>query len=126
MAHSEGVKAAAMAALLAGQGIGEVAKSFKVPRTTVNDWYREASGLTEKNRHKKGSRIAELVEALLETNLETLRLQSASFRDEAWFKGHPPSDVAILHGVVADKTFRILDAYRGDTEEAADDGGTPV
>jgi transposase-like protein len=107
-AHSDEVKAQAMAALLTGQGVAEVAKAYKLPERTVRDWLNSPE--FAEVRHKKRDRIGELLGDYVETNLVTLKAQSEHFRDKAWLSRQPASELAVLHGVIADKTIRILEA----------------
>lgn len=119
MAHDPEVQAAVMAALLEGQGVRELSRSFKIPVQTVSKWKKGigASRVSTKKVDTKRSRIQDLVESLLETNLETLRLQSLGFRDAGWLADQTAPGVAVLHGVLADKTFRILDSLRPSGKE---------
>ncbi len=54
--------------------------------------------------------VEQLVAELLTANLETLTAQAIIFRDSAWLKSQPAGEVAVLYGVMADKTIRILEA----------------
>jgi transposase-like protein len=119
MAHSDDIKAACMAALLAGQGVDAVSKMFKIPQQTVSDWKKACQ--SGKYGIKKRA-ISEIVLGLLEENLETLRTQVVAFRNEKWLADQSASEVAVLHGVIADKTFRILDSFV-ETEEPEDSTG---
>lgn len=62
-----------------------------------------------------------LVEAYLGEILVTLRIQARQFAEPAWLARQPAADLAVLHGVVADKAFRILAALEDAGEPATDE-----
>lgn len=107
--YSEETKAAAMSALLAGQSVSEVAKKYEIPVGTVKGW-RSKAGADQPVPTLKKTKIGELLVEYLETNLATLRVQSEKFGDPSWIEKQPASEMAVLHGVMADKTVRILEA----------------
>ena len=55
-------------------------------------------------------RIGALIVDYLEQALETLSAQARTFADESWLRKQDASELAVLHGVLADKTIRILEA----------------
>lgn len=105
-AHSDDVRAQVMAALLSGQAMSFVAEAFAIPIQTVSRWAR-SEGLG--GRENKND-IGDLIRAYLDENLETLRAQAEFARDPDWLRGQPASEFAVLHGVLADKAIRILEA----------------
>ena len=106
--HSDDVRAAVMAALLAGQGVSEVAAHYKLPVETVSTWGRSVD--FAEVRTKKENDFGDLLARYLETTLTTLREQARFFRNPEWLAKQSASDLAILHGVLADKAFRIFEA----------------
>ena len=107
--YDDHTKAAVMAALLAGQSISQVAEQYNIPRGTVAVW----SAQTDRSQPVANTKKAELgdliVEYLRET-LTTLTEQQRHFRDKAWLKQQPADQLAVLHGVSADKGIRLLAA----------------
>ena len=105
-----------MAALLAGQSVCSVAKQYNLPKGTVSGWRHQAEGVASGATQKKeiGDRLLEYLQA----SLTTLTAQVRAFSDEEWLKKQPASEVAVLHGVIADKAIRLLEALA----ENADDG----
>lgn len=117
--HNDETKAAVMAALLTGQSVSEVAKQYKVPRGTVARWSSEVNKDTNETfRNTKRERIGELIVSYLEEGLITLQEQVKVFRNEEWIKKQGASELAVLHGVIADKQIRLLEALAGDEEES--------
>lgn len=116
MTHTDEVKAAAMAALVAGQSISEVAKKYKIPRGTVSNWAGRVrrNGCVSPTTKKE---IGKLLLEYLETNLAALKAQARVFADESWIAKQDASDLAILHGVCTDKAVRLLEALDRGTEQ---------
>ena len=95
-----------MAALLAGQGVSELANQYNLPSSTVSRWKREAGGAVTAD-------IGELLLAYLQENLKTLKEQAVVFRDVEWLKGQDASSLGVLHGILTDKAVRLLESLSG-------------
>jgi transposase-like protein len=110
--YSDETRAAVLAALLTGQSVSAVAKEYKIPTGTVKSW--KSREITNADAvpvaTQKKEQIGELLLSYLHQNLETLRQQAKVFGDEDWLKKQHASDAAVLHGVMADKTIRLLEA----------------
>ena len=107
-AHSDETKSAVMAALLAGQSVSSVAEEFKIPLPTICTW--AASHDFEEVRTKKGELIEDLTCSYLSTLLTSLRSQAEIFGKAEYLNKQPAAEAAVLHGVMADKAFRLLSA----------------
>ncbi len=103
------VKAAVMAALLQGQSVSSLAKEYSIPKGTISNW-KNHDGVQKNRTQKKQEEIGELLIELLHTNLVTLRVQSEFFQTEKWLSKQDAAGVAVLHGVVTDKSVRLLEA----------------
>lgn len=103
--HDPEVRAAAMAALLAGQGVTEVARKYQLPKSTVSRWRRDA-----REAAGRSDDVGELLLDYLRENLTTLRVQAVAFRDVEWLREQPADQAAVLHGVLTDKAVRLLEA----------------
>jgi transposase-like protein len=109
-AHSDDTKARVIAALLAGCGVVEIAREMKLPHNTVSDYKKEIpEEKFDELRRKKGERLDDLVYDYLVQNLETLRAQSKAVSDASYINEQPAGEMATLHGVIADKTIRLLE-----------------
>ena len=115
--YSPETKAAALAALLQGQSVRGVATEYRIPVGTVMAWSAELRRDPEvmpSTSHavaiRKKEEIGHLLLEYLHTNLETLRQQSLMFRDPKWLQKQSAEGVAVLHGVLTDKTIRLLEA----------------
>lgn len=115
------MKAQAMAALLQGQSVSSVAKEYKVPKGTVSGWktqaFNQVNGVADKATQKKEI-IGDLLISYISSSLETLQKQVKAFSNEEWLKKQSASEVAVLHGVIADKAIRLLEALAGEAEES--------
>lgn len=116
--HSDETRAACMAALLTGQSISSVAREYKIPKGTVGDWskhIRHSADLVGTIPTQKRP-IGEQLMGYLHAALDTLTKQAVVFGDTNWLKKQPANELAILHGVLADKTIRLLEALSASAE----------
>jgi transposase-like protein len=92
----------------------EVARDLGLPESSIRNWKRTLTPeqIAEINA-RKGQRLDDLVFDYLQENLTTLRAQSKLLRDESYVTKQPASEMATLHGVMADKTIRLLEAVAG-------------
>lgn len=124
-AYSEELRGAVMAALLTGQSVSSVAKQYNLPKGTVSKWKSKAADMVEsfqKSDPKKAQMGALLLDYLGEA-LKTLKKQVMAVGDENYIKQQPASEIAVLHGVIADKSIRLLEALADDEAEADEEGG---
>jgi transposase-like protein len=117
--YSDEVKARCLSALLSGQTFSQVASAFGVPIGTLKSW-KQRSGLASPtaDASAKRERIGGLLLEYLEEGLITLREQVKIFRDPTWLKTQSAGEAAVLHGVIADKQIRLLEALADDTDAA--------
>jgi len=110
-------KAAVMAALLEGQSVSSVARQYKIPKGTVSGWKQKALNTgVEGVATQKKEEIGDLLLVYLRQNLQTLTAQSEHCQNKKWLERQSAESLAVLHGVLADKTVRLLEAI-----SAADD-----
>ena len=112
--YTDEVKAAVMAALLAGQSISSVAKQYKIPEGTVKSWSANRVRPDTVASSTAKREIGDLILKYLAQLLRTLEIQAKVFADEKWLSGQSASEAAVLHGVLADKGIRLLEALAGD------------
>lgn len=107
-----------MAALLAGQSVSQVADEYDIPRSTVANWSAKVNqaGVPTVPDTKR-EEVGELLLEYLRTNLEALTAQAKVFADERWIRQQGASEAAVLHGILTDKSIRLLEAMaRAQTE----------
>lgn len=119
-AYSEEIRAAVLADLMTGSSLNATARKFGVDRNTIRRWRGDA-GLTVPPpvALEKRANLGEQLYGYLEDSIGALRSQLAVFADPDWLKKQSAAELAILHGVVADKTARLLAAARpGEPDDA--------
>lgn len=107
-----------MAALLTGQSVSSVASEYKVPKGTVGHWSKQVrinADIVSDIRTQKEPIGIKLM-GYLRAALDTLTKQAVVFGDTNWLKKQPANELAILHGVLADKTIRLLEALSTSAE----------
>lgn len=100
-----------MASLLAGQGVCEIAAQYNLPESTVTEW-KSTLSLEQfvEIRRKKGEKIERLLFSYLTQTLETLEAQAKVVSEREYIVKQPADSLAVLHGVMADKSIRLLEA----------------
>lgn len=117
--YDPAVKAAATAALMAGQSINSVAREYNLPKGTVGDWKDAA------NAHSDGvgsdptqkDEVGNALLGYLRANLHALRVQAELFADRAWLEKQEAQEIAVLHGIMTDKAVRLLEALSAGESE---------
>jgi hypothetical protein len=107
--HGADKKARTIHALLTGASIADVVEAEHLSPATVSAWRAEGAARLG-YVPEKAAELDGLLLAYLRTGLATLVLQAEQFADAAWYKRGSPADAAVLHGVLADKLLRILEA----------------
>ena len=107
-----------MAALLAGQATDAVAKEYNLPAATVRSWKsRQQNGESVATvATQKKERIGELLIDHLAMSLETMQKQVRFAGRESWLEKQSAENLAVLYGVTADKTIRLLEALGANTD----------
>lgn len=109
--HSDEVQAQVMAALLAGQGVSEVATQYKLDKSIVSRLKsRIPADKLQQVATKKGEEIESLLFGYLTETLTTLKEQAVIAREREYVIKQPAGELAVLHGVMADKSIRLLEA----------------
>lgn len=101
------VKARALASLLAGDTPRHVSEDLGIPFETVKSWRR---------RLKRGElqlvapqkRAGDLLGESVEASLGAMISQSERVADPEWLRQQSAGELAVLHGVMFDKTLRVL------------------
>lgn len=106
--YSPEVRAAATAALLAGQSVSSVAEQYNIPKGTVSNW-KNRTGVPS-GETQKGSQIGDLLVQLLESNIRGLISASSVLRDQSWVREQGAAELGTLIGITHDKVIRMLEA----------------
>jgi transposase-like protein len=126
--HSPEVRAAAIAALLAGQSVSAVAKEYNLPKGTVSNWknHGPVQGGSDAKRTQKATEripIGELLNTLVEENLKALIAGARLTQDLTWLRTQGATEVGTLLGITCDKTVRMLEAMAKSRAEAEGESG---
>jgi transposase-like protein len=109
--HSDKTRGEALAALLEGQAVSEVAKKYKLPKATVSDIKRSIdSEEFEQVRTKKQEALAELIEGHLHASLKAATELASQASDANWRFKQDADKLGVLYGILTDKAVRILEA----------------
>lgn len=119
--YSPETKAAVLAALLEGQSINSVAREYNIPSGTISSWHKR-QGAAKNAVQKKSDEIGNLLLEYLATNLKTLKIQSEQFQDTKWLSKQNAADAAVLHGVLTDKSVRLIEAMSSVTNDSTTNG----
>lgn len=121
-AHSDETRSAVMAALLAGQGVNEVAREYKIDPSIVSRW-RKSIPETQLQQVaiEKKEHIGDLVEKHLRASLIACERIAQITNDDVWLSKQSGDSLAVFYGVLSDKSLRLLEAAqnaaRANTEQ---------
>lgn len=105
--YSEEERAAALAdVVLLGQGA--TAAKYDIPRQTLATWQRKYEIIHDSALKK--DRIGALAASYLEANLQALTAQAYVASQPDYINRQSADNLAVLHGVMADKSIRLLEA----------------
>ena len=123
--HSDETRAKVLADLALGKSAAQIARERGIDKALIGRWKKaaELQGLQpvatlKKSESENGSPdaqsdLGQLVAKYLESSLNALAAQMKVAADETYIRKQPASELAVLHGVIADKGFRLLEAaYR--------------
>jgi hypothetical protein len=114
--HSDETKAEALAALMAGQGVSEVAKKYKLPHSTVSGLKKTLSSEQfDEVRRKKQESLAELIEGHLHASLKAATELAGQASNADWRNKQDADKLGVLYGILTDKAVRILEAAESAT-----------
>jgi len=109
--HTAKKKGAAIACLLTGDSVSEVAAKHGLDKSVVSRWKaRIPAGELQQVATKKDGRLNDVVFDCVEANLESLTAQAKAASDPEYLRKQSAKDLAMLHGVMFDKSFRILES----------------
>lgn len=107
--YDDDTKAAALVDLMAGSSVSAVAKKYGASRQTVRVW-RDTTNVQPVVSQEKRVDLGERLFRYLDSGLAALEAQARVAADPAYIRAQPAGELAILHGVLADKLVRVLAA----------------
>lgn len=111
-AYSDEVKAAALADLVL-LGPGATAAKYGIPVGTIHSWSSRNDPLASLKKEHIGAIAARYLEA----NLQALIAQAYVASDPDYINRQPAESLAVLHGVMADKSIRLFEALHASSSD---------
>lgn len=116
-------RSAVMAALLAGQGVSEVATEFNLDKSTVSRWKASIPrNQLQQVATQKKEQLVDLVEAHLRASLQGAVKVAEQAHDDKWRAQQSAENLAVFYGVLSDKAFRLVEVAGrifGDADQSA-------
>lgn len=114
-------KATALAAVATGESLNSVARRTGIPKTTLIRW-RDAAGLPKADQTglEKKQELGEQLFGYVQESITTLEFLVKFSRNQAWLEKQSADQVAVLFGVLADKTVRVLGALQPNSDSGVD------
>lgn len=122
MIYAPETKAAALAAVLGGESLSSVSRRMGIGRNTLIRWRTEYGADGAAIAQEKKEAIGQQLYGLLEDYIAYLRFEIRAVQDTAWIRKQRAHELAIYHGVVADKSVRLASALRPPDAGNRDDG----
>jgi len=105
------IKASIIQRMKDGEDVSSLAREFRILPSTIRNWLKaEQLDLNGMRGRENGQVLDEAIFDYVVTALECLTIQAQVFSDESYLKTQSAESNAVLHGVVADKAIRILEA----------------
>lgn len=123
--HPVAVRWAVLAALLAGETQERIAQLFDIDQSTVSRW--------KKNIREELGKLAQEQREQIELNIfitilktqHAIQSQLDVFTDPQWIKRQSAEELGILHGILHDKSIRLLEALVPAESNDAGSQGSP-
>lgn len=119
--YTDEVKAQVIAKILLGHSVSQIAKDHNIPLGTVSGWKTRAiqsannADLVEQKKENDEDiklRIGSKLLIYLEANIDAAIAQLKIFSDPNWIQQQSAHEMAILHGVMSDKSVRMIQAFK--------------
>lgn len=110
MTHPTETKALALAALMQGQSAALVSREYNIPESTIKMWRRELrDGKVTPDNPDQRTEVGDLLLAYLRANLAAVTKQMETFSDPKWLRQQSASELGVLHGILVDKSLRLVE-----------------
>ena len=101
--------AAVVSAILAGTSPKEIQDTYGPSRSTQDRWLREYGDPAKLDEIKNEKSVGELMLEYASVSLQGLITQIKVTSDQDWIVSQQADHLAIFHGVMADKSARIVE-----------------
>lgn len=120
--YTDETKAQVIAKILLGHSVSQIAEDHGIPYSTVATWKAKALNVDvetqqisiqkKENDEDIKSRISSKLLVYLEANIDAAIAQLKVFSDPNWIREQSAQEMAILHGVMSDKSVRMIQAFK--------------
>src|SRR4051794_18150969 len=117
MTYPASVKGAALARLVTGETPGAVSRALGIPYSTAKRWQGEALGRNGHQKKDEADLLGDRVGGYLGAALVTGRALLAELRDPEKLRRMDARELAMMHGSLFDRAFRMLGGLAQDCPE---------
>jgi len=107
-AHPVELRAEAVAAVLAGAALTEVARRYSLSKQTLSQWVQDEIRTVRTDHHARAAQLTDRLFDILNVHLETLSAQLQAAARPAWLEKQSAAELAQLVAVERDTTLRLL------------------
>ena len=116
VAHSPELRAEAVAAVLAGAALADVARRFGISKGTLGNWLAVESVRTvrteQRARAEELPSLEDLILELIADHIGTIRAQLSAATRPSWLEKQSAAELAALVGTERDTLIRLLAGLR--------------
>jgi transposase-like protein len=119
--HSPELRAQAVAAVIAGATVAQVAQRFGLRKQTVSEWLQSEEIRTVRTTRERSPEVLEaMIFDLVAEHITTIRAQLQATASAAYVQGQSAGDLAALLGTERDTLIRLLAGFRpvADTKQS--------
>lgn len=109
--HPPELRARVVAEVVAGDSIRAVAKRWGIPYPTAQAWWREDRPTDTTDARTQRRMVDQLYDTAFDC-LDAVRATAGLFQDPAWTRAQTAEGLAVLVGVLSDRTVRMLGGLR--------------
>jgi transposase-like protein len=108
--HDATIRAAVIAALLAGQAVNDVARQFGLDSGLVSRWKaRLPEAELQQVAAEKKERLVDLIEGHLSASLKGAARIAAQTNDSEWLAAQSPEKLVLLYTTFSETSFRLME-----------------
>lgn len=108
--HPVEVRWAVIAAILAGETQQRIAEMFDIDQSTVSRWKSNIREELAKMSQEQRDQIEINIFITIIKTQHAIQAQLNVFSDPQWLKRQTAAELGILHGILHDKSIRLLEA----------------
>jgi len=118
VAHPDSLRAEAVAAVLAGTAIAQVARQYGIDKSVVSRWVATDATHPARARHDP-EELADLIVDLVESHVHAIHAQLQAASRPEWLEKQTAAELAALVAVERDTAIRLLAGLRPADDQPA-------